>query len=78
MLVELIRTSFHTRDSTTDVTLTISSVDPRVTASTTIKVLSAKVDVEVKIDLQVKLQLAISYLIFELSKIFLHSFLTEV
>ena len=36
-----------------DITLTISSVQPRITASTTLKVLSAKIDVEVKLDLEV-------------------------
>ena len=36
-----------------DITLTISSVQPRITASTTVKVLSAKIDVEVKLDLEV-------------------------
>ena len=60
--MKLIRTSDHTRNSTTDVTITISSVDPRVTASTTIKVLSAKVDVEVKIDLQVIISPQFSHL----------------
>ena len=43
----------HPISDSTDLTLTISSVQPRVTATTTVKVLSAKVDVEVKLDLEV-------------------------
>eukprot|EP00596_Hydrurales_sp_CCMP1899_P005977 CAMPEP_0119034586 /NCGR_PEP_ID=MMETSP1177-20130426/1576_1 /TAXON_ID=2985 /ORGANISM="Ochromonas sp, Strain CCMP1899" /LENGTH=208 /DNA_ID=CAMNT_0006992111 /DNA_START=149 /DNA_END=775 /DNA_ORIENTATION=+ len=36
----------------TDLSLTISSVNPRVTAATTIKIASAKIDVEVKLELE--------------------------